>query len=189
MRALFTALLLAGAAPAAASPVVLLLDFDTPDSGSELATGSWLSPLGLIEFEGEFRNIDGSDPDFDAAGAVGNGLDIGDGSIAELRFAFDVDSVSFVYGGNAGVFDIAAYDAMGDLVDSFFQASTDDGQPAGPETLSGPGIRRLVWQDPGNSFAPIDNLSVATGGGVVPAPAALALFGLAFAGLGAARCR
>lgn len=99
-----------------------------------------------------------------------------------MSFDFDVESISFIYGGNLGVFDIEARDFMGNVVDSFFQASTNSGQPAGPITLMGGGIRSLFWQDPGGAFAAIDNVKIEASS--VPEPSTLALFVIALSGLG-----
>ena len=45
------------------------------------------------------------------------------------------------------------------VVDSFFQAGGD--RPAGPQTLSGTGIRSLYWEDPG--FVALDNICIRAG--------------------------
>jgi hypothetical protein len=142
-----------------AAPTVFL-DADTPATGSNLGSQPLVTSLGTITFIGELRDKDG-DPEFDAAGALGNVFDIGNAnSSATMTFNFDVQSITFIYGGNFGVFDIVARNINGVTVDSFFQASTDSGQPAGPHTLSGAAIRSIFWQDPTNAFAPIDNVTI-----------------------------
>jgi hypothetical protein len=159
-----------------------LIDADTLASGSYLASSPLIisTPYGNISFVGEIRGPD-SDPEFTAAGASGHVFDIDENSNAWLDFSFEITSATFIYGGNIGVFDIEARDIGSGVVDSFYQASTDSGQPAGPITLSGLGIRQLYWEDPGYSFAAIDNLEITPAG--VPEPATMLLFGSGLIGL------
>jgi len=180
---------LAGFSPVAhAGPI--FLDMDTPATGSLLGTAPLVTPFGGIGFVGEFRVGDPSDPEFIAAGASGNTLDIRGDSTAWLGFGFDVSSISFIYGGNSGSFLAEAWDIDGNVIDSFFQASTADGQPAGPETLRGSGIRNLFWRDTsGGQFAAIDNITIEAGVASVPEPTSLLLFGTGLAGLRAWRKR
>ena len=79
-----------------------------------------------------------------------------------FEFDFDVSSVGFVHGGNSG--DIAAKVRDGDglLLGSLYQAGTFDDEPAGPATLGGPGIRKLLWFETAGSFAPLDNIVFTT---------------------------
>ena len=142
-----------------------LLNADTPVTGSRLDTNPLITPFGTVTFVGEFQPAN-SDPEFIAAGAGGNAFDINNTSTAKLTFSFDVASITFIYGGNNGVIDVRARNINGDTIASFFQADTYSGQPAGPITLSGVGIRSLFWTDPGQGFAPLDNLQVT----VVPEP-------------------
>ena len=101
-----------------------------------------------------------------------------------------MSSISFIYGGNSGSFLAEAWDIDGNVIDSFFQASTADGQPAGPETLRGSGIRNLFWRDTsGGQFAAIDNITIEAGVASVPEPTSLLLFGTGLAGLRAWRKR
>ena len=160
-------------AATSAAPIILL-NGDSPATGSQLGAIPLVTPFGPITFAGEFLfGGAGGDPEFLAAGSLRNVFDIADStSTAQLTFGFDVVEASFIYGGNSGVFDIQARDIVGNVVDSFFQSSTYEGQPAGPITLSGVGIRSLVWRDPGNSFAPIDNVMIVP---AVPEPSTLAI--------------
>ncbi len=165
-----------------ASAASIYLDGDTPATGSLLGSQPLVTPYGTITFVGEFR-AGPSDPEFIAAGASGNIFD-GAGrspAVAQFLFDFDVLSITFIYGGNFGEFDAEARDINGLVLDSFYQASTADGEPAGPVTLFGPGIRSLYWQDLFGSFVPIDNVTVTVG--VIPEPSTLLLTGLGLAAL------
>ena len=158
---------------------LILLDADSPTTGSTLDTTPLLTAYGTITFAGEIRDP-GSDAEFIAAGATGNTFDIDNStSMATLSFDFDVDSLTFIYGGQFGVFDIRAFDGSGGLVDSFFQNDTHFGQPAGPVTLTGGAIRTVTWMDPGQEFAAIDNVSIQAS--AVPEPSSLALVGIVLA--------
>ena len=127
----------------------------------------WDVAHGTITFDGQI-NTYGNDPDFLSAGASGNTLDIPDGrNWAELSFDFDVDFVEFIYGGNVGNITVEARDKDGAVIASFYQADTYGGKPAGPVTLSGPGIRSLHWKDTSilpwkgpssTKFAALDNI-------------------------------
>ncbi len=120
----------------------------------------WVVANGTITFDGEIH-YDGGDPDFISAGASGNSLDVPDmRNWAKLSFDFDVDSVEFIYGGNAGNITVQAKDSTGAVIDSFFQADTSDRYPAGPVTLEGSGIRSLNWKDTSSTkkFAALDNV-------------------------------
>ena len=115
---------------------------------------------GTITFDGQIYTP-GGDPDFITAGASGDTFDVpNDRNWAELSFDFDVDSVEFIYGGNKGNITVEARDSAAALIASFYQADTSDGFPAGPETLSGSGIRSLWWTDTSstNQLAALDNI-------------------------------
>jgi hypothetical protein len=169
-----------------AQAATLTIDGDTAATGLTLSTGNWLSPLGTVTFGAEFGN-GCPDDELVTAGASGNCVDIDGSATATMTFDFDVESITFIYGGNSGGIDISAFDVGAVLVDSFFQASTGIGEPAGPVTLSGGGIRSLFWQDPGKSFAAIDNITITTAD--VPVPAALPLLAGALGLLGFMRRR
>jgi hypothetical protein len=159
----------------------IYLDADTPATGSDLGTTPLVTPYGNITFVGEI--VSGVfDSEFDAAGADGNTFDILGPSdtpsqAAELFFDFDVVSIEFIYGGNDGSIYIEAQDDLGNMLVSFSQADTTSGQPAGPETLSGSGIRSLYWEDTvnGMTYASLDNITLTT---YIPAPGALVLAGI-----------
>ncbi len=149
------------------------LDADTPATGSLLGTQPLVTGLGTITFSGEIRDR-ATDEEFNAAGAFGDVFDIDRTVTAELFFDFDIASATFIYGGNDGSILVQAKDINGFVVDSFYQADTSLGQPAGPITLSGSGIRSIYWEDqPGMAFAPLDNIYI-----TVPEPATLGLIGL-----------
>ena len=164
---------------------VIFLDADTVATGSTLDVSPLVTSLGTITFAGEIRGT--ADPDLAAAGSTGNVFDIVDpNSDALLNFDFDVTAISFIFGGNGGSFNILAKDILGNVVDSFFTGNTGNGAFAGPLALSGVGIRSLFWEDPGFSFAAIDNISIA-GVSSVPEPMSIALLGLGLAGIGFSR--
>ena len=170
-----------------ANASVILLDADTVATGSTLASTLLTTSLGAITFNGEIRGT--ADSDLIAAGSTGNMFDIlNSTSEAALSFGFDATSISFIFGGNSGVFNILAKDISGNTVDSFFTDNTGNGAFAGPLTLSGTGIRSLYWTDPGYNFAAIDNVSI-TGTSSVPEPMSIALLGLGLAGLSFSRKR
>ncbi len=162
----------------AVSAATLTLDADSAATGANLQTTPLVTALGTISFDGEVRST--SDPELAAAGSVGNVFDIFDSATGPvtLSFDFDVSSITFIYGGNVGGITVSALDALGGVIDTFTQADTNFGQPAGPETLMGTGIRALQWNDTESGrFAALDNISISTDVAPVPVPAALPLLG------------
>ncbi len=164
---------------------IVTLDGDSPGTGSNLLTQNLvLAPYGTISFSGEFKSTF-HDPDFASEGASGNTFNIlypGDQS-ATLSFDFDVYSLNFIYGGNYGNIDVKAFDEYGNEVDSFYQASTDDGMDASAKTLdrgSSAGIRSLRWTDDNvffTGYAALDNIKV-TVVNTIPTPSAIVLAGI-----------
>jgi hypothetical protein len=137
----------------------LYLDGDQARSGSNLLVAPLSNVLGATTFAGEF--FVQSDPELTAAGSQGQTFDIvGTPPTAQFTFNFDVDSATFIYGGNSGDITVEARNAAGTIVDSFFQADTFGGQPAGPRTLAGTGIRTLRWLDSSGGYAPLDNIRI-----------------------------
>ncbi|REK15726.1 MAG: PEP-CTERM sorting domain-containing protein [Planctomycetota bacterium] len=182
LRLLLALAILAPTAVSTAQGMTIFLDADTVATGGTLDVAPLSTPFGDISFVGEVRPT--ADADLVAAGSTGNVFDVDNTETATMLFSFDVESITFIYGGNDGVMDIEARDINDQVVDFFFQASTGDLQPAGPVTLSGGGIRKLFWHDPGFNFAPIDNLTIE-----VPEPAAIVLAALGLVALGWVRRR
>jgi len=138
----------------------IVLDADTPATGSNLVSTPLVTTFGTITYVGDINTS--TDPESTAAGSVGSVFD-GQGcdpATAELFFDFDVSSITFIYGGNGGEIYVEARDSVGGVIDSFSQADTGDGQPAGPVTLSGAGIRSLYWRDNNGCFVMIDNVEI-----------------------------
>lgn len=175
--------LLGGAQPAHA--VVVTVDFDTLQTGSDILNNDLVTAAGTISASSTAGSLF-----LAAAGpaAGGDGLvhqtDNGVG-IAVLAFDFDVTSITFDYNGvGTGEFTAIARDASNAIVASFFDPSTSEGSLTGGLydgtgiVLSGSGIRSFEFSDTdvnfGTSF--VDNLLLAS----VPAPGAL---GLLVAGL------
>ena len=177
MKRLLLVTFLLAAPPASAAPI--LLDFDSAATGSNIIAAPLVTPFGTITASDAELVTFTSDPEFNAAGASGNKIDHV-GSVAALLFDFDVSAITLIYGGNFGDITIRVRDGSSAIVDSFFQADTSDGQPAGPITLTGTGIRRLEWFESDGSFAGLDNLEIEAA--VVPEPASILL---AISGLGA----
>ncbi|MFM9996726.1 MAG: S8 family serine peptidase [Phycisphaerales bacterium] len=139
----------------------ICLDADTPATGSTLP-GVLSTFFGPVGFAGELVAFATSDPEFFAAGALGNQFDFSAVvPTAELSFGFTAETVTFIYGGNSGGIEVEALNAANAIVASFTQADTFAGQPAGPVTLAAPGIRKLRWRDPaGGAFAGLDNICI-----------------------------
>ena len=155
-----------------ASGYDLYLDGDTPETGSELGSSFLITGYGGIAYSGEMLVT--NDIDLINAGSEGNVFDIiWSSHPAFFLFDFEVQSITFLYGGNHGGFMADVRDADGFVIDSFFQSNTDDGYAAGPVTLSGSGIRGFFWNDTdggGLTHAAVDNVGI-----VVPGPASLSL--------------
>jgi hypothetical protein len=160
----------------------LYLDADTLATGIYTASSPLVfsTTFGNVSFVGQILTLPSGgigDQDFWDAGASGNVFDVPGNHWAELSFSIDVDSVEFIYGGNKQVITIEARDASNTVLDSLVQAPTGIGDPAGPVTLYGPGIRSLYWVDVdmGESgisydFAALDNITL-----TIPAPGAILL--------------
>jgi hypothetical protein len=134
-----------GWAPAAAAGVILL-NFDTPATGSEIAAAPLATPLGTVSARFVYIHAPRIDPDLTAAGSMGNYIDWQRSPpLPELLFDFDVQSISFLYGGNDADIRVTAFDAAGSEIGSFYQPALGDGQPAGPATITAEGIRRIQW--------------------------------------------
>lgn len=159
---------------------IITLDADTPETGSEIMNTPLVTEFGTITFQGEI--IEGNDPEMIAEGSSGNVFNIVFSPLgASLSFDFDVESISFLYGGNYGGFYAEAINADGEIVGLRFQESTGEGEQAGPWTLSGYRIRELRWNDTqtGLTGAMIDNIeiTVPSPSGVLPVMAGV---GIAF---------
>lgn len=187
-----------------AEAATILLDGDTPETGSALMTQPLVTSAGTItlvqndNFEFFWAS---SDLDMKNAGAEGKAFDILSSALTppRLEFDFDVVEITFLYGGNAGGILVEALDINGVVVDFFQQDDTDSDQPAGPATLSGNGIRALRWNDtvvasdPSEmigGYAVLDNIVLTPGAATtVPEPGTIGLVALGLAGLGVAARR
>lgn len=157
----------------------IYLDADTPATGSTIITTPLVTAWGNIwgySSPGvptiEIRSS--VDPETLAAGSVQDCFDIMNTTHqGQMFFDFDIQEVTFLYGGNSGYILVEVRDANHQALASFYQASTYGGEPAGPTTLSAQGIREIYWEDNTGSYGYIDNLQI-----TVPEPGALLLLGV-----------
>jgi hypothetical protein len=181
-----------------AEAATILLDGDTPETGSLLMSQPLVTSAGIITLvtNDNFRWIAASvDAELQPAGAAGDTFSIRNADLAppRLEFDFEVVEISFLYGGNIGGILVEALDINGQVVDFFQQDDTGEGEPTGPATLSGNGIRGLRWNDtrPASQFAGLDNIVLTTAptvpnpGTVVPEPGTIGLMAAALMSLGA----
>jgi hypothetical protein len=157
----------------------IILDGETPATGSNLKTTPLVTPFGTITFVGTvLPQYDGDMPagrTFSTDNGVVPGTSGSTIEVAEFNFSFDVQSATFIYGGNTGTFSIQARDISSNVVAQFFQANTSSSQPIGPVTLSGSGIRQLRFEDTDLVLANIDNVGLVA----VPEPSCVVLLFLA----------
>lgn len=164
---------------------LIYLDMDTAETGANLGTSPLVTSEGTVTFSGDFRANSCSDDEFIAAGASGGCLNGGNG--AELIFDFAVSNFEFIYGGNIGNITVTAFNLQNIIVDTFFQADTYTGQPAGPVSLSGNDIYKITWNDTSGSYAVLDNINITTSS--IPEPSTLAIFALGMIGLTSRRSK
>ena len=165
----------------------IILDAETPATGSNLDTTPLVTPFGEISFTGTVI------PHYDSDMPIGSGFSTDNGGVpgsggstiepAFLMFDFDVQSVEFLYGGNSGAILVDALNINGIVVDSFFQDGTHANQPIGPVTLTGANIRTIRFEDPEIVLVALDNIVIEP----VPEPATMAI--LALGGIGVLRRR
>lgn len=172
------------------SQAVVILDFDSAATGSNIVTNPLVTADGTITASNTGGNLyvtSGA-----SGGLTGNALrfdESADGQYAQLAFDYDVASVEFLFAGFlSGFFTAQALDASFNVVDSFFDGNTNDDTPGGPVTLSGSNIRYFRFFDgPGGaSFAGVDDL-VITAANAVPEPSILLLMMIGLLGLGVSR--
>jgi len=170
---------------------IITLDFDTPATGSLLASTPLTTAAGNVTL-----TATGGLVVVFPANHPNNGIQFGsvnDADRAILNFAFDVNSVTFDFAGEgAGNFIGQVFNAAHVLLDTFtFQnttcASCFDGTNV---TLTGPGIRSFEFADAplGSISVFVDNLRLDVTESV-PLSGTLALLGLGLAGLGWSRRR
>lgn len=161
---------------------VISLDADSAITGSLLETTPLVTSFGTISYTGsiELESSGYVDGDMQNAGSSGANFSGTSGNFASFLFDFDVTSISFLYGGNGGDFEMFMLDGSGNVINSFYQASTSGSEPAGPMILMAQGTREIKWRDT-VSWAAIDNVNLDVTS--VPVPAAAWLFGSALIGL------
>ena len=161
-----------------AQSYLITLDAETPATGRNLDTTPLTTSFGTISFVGTVLPRYDSDMPSGYAFSTDNGMVPGSsGNVIEpasLMFDFDVESIEFLYGGNAGTILVQALNINGTVVDSFFQNDTYKGQPIGPVTLSGGNIREVRYEDTDDTLVSLDNILIEP----VPEPATIALLGL-----------
>jgi hypothetical protein len=154
----------------AAQSATISLDAMTPQTGSNLATEPLVTPYGTITYSGYL-----TDGVFWHDFATPSGYP--SLPYAEFNFSFDVDSISFIFGGAKGGIYAEALDNNGAVVDSYLtlEAGYFQGPPV---TVSGPGIRRFTFLDGRliGGESEIGNVVITTSAPIAPEPISSLLF-------------
>ena len=144
----------------------ILLDAETPATGSNLDTSPLVTPYGTITYNGWMAND----------GTYGNDF-VHDHAYTPYRpysefiFNFDVDSVTFWFGDSwTGDFYAEALDINGSVVDTYYSATT----LLTPGSVSASGIRSFSFTSTNSGWSAIDNVVLSTS--VVPEPISSILF-------------
>lgn len=152
---------------AEAQAATILIDGNSPETGSNLETTPLITPYGTITFTGGEV--------YDGGGGFLHDQAWMTSPYAEFNFDFDVDSISFLSSSmNGGVY-TEALDINGQLVDSYH---TLDFIIYHPVTLSGSGIRSFSFVDGRitGGWADVSDIVLTTSSPVVPEPISSILF-------------
>jgi len=142
--------------------IVLTGDEDGFVVGSEYTSHPITTSLGMVYFTGLIQHPDNgfSDVSYTASGATGNHFNSNGNSHGFFHFNFDVNSITFAYGGNTGTILVTARDVNGNPIAEFYDEDTNSGED-GPATIVGNGIRSIEFQDTGaGTWSSIDNVAL-----------------------------
>lgn len=116
-------------------------------------------------------------------------LDNNQGSTGTVRFDFDtlVNGFAFNWGASDVAWTLSAFDAMGNVIESYVLPITNASNAGDYVGLQDNGISYATMTGGAGDWIFVDNFTIAQAGTSVPEPAPLALLGLGVVGLLASR--